>query len=510
MAWLVPVAVLLLAVAMYTRFGVGEELRRDESIYAYAGQQLAEGVPPYVSILDPKTPLASILAGLAVAVGRVGGADDLLAIRLLFFVVSCLTVLAVHLAAAWLFRSRAAGVVAAAVFVGFEGFAIDALGGPNAKTPGILFATAATALVVRRHWFAAGMSGALALLVWQPLAIYALIAIVAAGAMSEAGERWRNVARAVAGAALPGIVTLAYFAAAGALPELVEGAFLLPVTGTERQPTALPEHLTHIVRSVVAGYGAGGATLLGAGLAALVVLGLARVRTLRSAGEPLAADPLLVGVLPPLAFIVAFSLVDFQGYPDAYPLLPPAALGVGGAAALLLAAVERRWPAPVAGVPVARIGLGLATAALLLVTWTAYSAPRREATALRRQERDVTAVEDLLLPGERLLALGDPAPLVLSGRRNPLRTIYLAAGVDRWVVETTPGGFEGWTAQIAATDPDAIVIGGWTGEYGGPMRAWLRDRYRTLRVGNLHLFVTPEVAERAGGPAAKELLRYAA
>lgn len=505
-----PAAVLLLAVAMYTRFGVGEELRRDESIYAYAGQQLAEGVPPYVSILDPKTPLASILAGLGVAVGRFAGAEDLIAIRLLFFVLSCLTVLAVHLAAAWLFRSTAAGLVAAAVFVGFLGFAIDALGGPNAKTPGILFAAASTALIVRRQWFAAGMAGVLALLVWQPLAIYALVAVVAAGTMSQEGERGPNVARAVAGAALPSILTLLYFAVAGALPQLVEGALLLPATGTQRESTALPDHLTHIVRSVAAGYGAGGATLLWAGLAALVALGVARARTLRRASEPLTGDPLLVAVLPPLVFIVAFSLVDFQGYPDAYPFLPLAAFGIGGAAALALAAVEGRWPVALAGVPLARIGLGIATAILLAVTWTAYSAPRREATALRRQQRDVDAVEALLLPGDRLLALGDPAPLVLSGRRNPLRTIYLAAGVDRWVVETTPGGFDGWTAQIAAADPDVIVIGGWTGEFGGPMRQWLRDRYRTLRVGNLHLFVTPEVAERARGSAAMELLRYAA
>jgi hypothetical protein len=49
---------LVIAVALFSRFSIDAELRRDEAIYAYGGQQLAQGVRPYVRILDPKTPLA--------------------------------------------------------------------------------------------------------------------------------------------------------------------------------------------------------------------------------------------------------------------------------------------------------------------------------------------------------------------------------------------------------------------------------------------------------------------
>src|SRR6476646_9791806 len=50
---------------LLTRYGIHGSLGRDEAIYAYSGQQVAHGVAPYVSMFDPKGPLASLLAGFA-------------------------------------------------------------------------------------------------------------------------------------------------------------------------------------------------------------------------------------------------------------------------------------------------------------------------------------------------------------------------------------------------------------------------------------------------------------
>ena len=101
--------VLAVAVLVYTRFGINDLLYRDEAIYAYGGQQLVEGVPPYVSIIDPKTPLATVLSGAAVAVGRAIGIDDVYAIRVGFFILTCLTLVAGFVAASLLTGSAVAG-----------------------------------------------------------------------------------------------------------------------------------------------------------------------------------------------------------------------------------------------------------------------------------------------------------------------------------------------------------------------------------------------------------------
>src|SRR3954470_23097808 len=87
---------LLVAVLLFTRFGVHGGLSRDESIYAYGGQQWADGVPFYVSIFDPKTPLSALLAALGVLSGRAVGIDGLIAVRIVFCAFACATVLALY------------------------------------------------------------------------------------------------------------------------------------------------------------------------------------------------------------------------------------------------------------------------------------------------------------------------------------------------------------------------------------------------------------------------------
>lgn len=491
MAWLVPAAVLLLAVAMYTRFGVGDELRRDEAIYAYGGQQLVDGVPPYVSIIDPKTPLTHFLAGAAVAAGRAFGVDDLAAIRLAFFLLACLAVVGVYLAATALFDSIPAGLVAATAFVAFRGFAIDALGGPNAKTAAVLFGVLATVIVVRRRYFWGGFAAALATLVWQPFAIYGIVAVAAAWLDPDPQGRARRLTATVAGGAIPVVTVAGYFVAAGAFDEMVEYAVLLPLTGIDRGDTPFAQHVRHLLATVHEAYGPS-AWLLWTGLVALVVVTAQRVWRARAEGS-IRGEPLVTIVVPPLVFFVAFSLADFQGYPDAYPFLPYAALGVAGAIVVVLdrlAAVGRPAHVVLAGVVVV----------FAATTFAWYSGDiRPEAGALPRQRADAAQVERLLGPDGAVVSLGDPTPLVLMGRASPSAGIFLSSGVDRWIVEHTPDGFDGWTAELAAADPEIVLIGGWGGSYNGPMRRWLSNERVLIRIGELRAFVKPEQLQLMGG-----------
>jgi hypothetical protein len=125
-------------------------------------------------------------------------------------------VLAVYVLAASLFASPRAGLVSAVVLASFQGYAVDAPGGPDAKTPGILFAVTAMALLVKRRYFWGGFAGALAFLVWQPLLIYAVLAMLVAALTSPPGERARGSSVALLGAAIPVVATAMYFLAAGA------------------------------------------------------------------------------------------------------------------------------------------------------------------------------------------------------------------------------------------------------------------------------------------------------
>ena len=76
----------VVAVVLFTRFSLDDNFWRDEAIYAYGGQQLADGVPVYSGIFDPKPPLPTFLNAFAVLSARAVDKNDLTAMRAEFFV----------------------------------------------------------------------------------------------------------------------------------------------------------------------------------------------------------------------------------------------------------------------------------------------------------------------------------------------------------------------------------------------------------------------------------------
>lgn len=473
---------LAVAVALFTRYSLDDTLRRDEAIYTYGGQQLAHGVPVYVSIFDPKGPLAAMLAGGGVALADLLKADGVHTVRIVFLVTACLAVGAVYLLGLGLWRSPLAALTAAVVLTAFRGFAYDAIGGPDAKTPGIFVGVLAMALLVRRRWFWGAFAGALAALVWQPLVVYVLVAVVAAATSARRGDRRRDIGLAVAGAAVPVLAVVAYFAIAGALPQFVEAAVRFPLTGVYRPPRTVGYRIGLIFSVVHGGYGKIGAVLLWGGLVALaagLVLRLARTR-----GAAL-RDPYATVVVLSFIGLAAFSLHDFQGYPDVYPLLPYGAVGFGEAVFVARALLSRRPPRLATAAVVAA-----ALAAVIAVSWASYSTPSLRRTALVRERADVREIQRMA-GGRRLYALGDPTPLVLSAQRNPSRYIYLGSGVADWAVHHHFGSKAAWHRSIRAAHPGAITLAGWSLD-GLPeqrMARWLRAHYAERRVGRWEVFL---------------------
>ena len=68
----------LAGLVIFLLHGFGGTLTRDLALYSYSGQQLVEGVPPYVSVLNRAGPLAHMVPGGGAAIARLIGTDDLL------------------------------------------------------------------------------------------------------------------------------------------------------------------------------------------------------------------------------------------------------------------------------------------------------------------------------------------------------------------------------------------------------------------------------------------------
>ena len=435
-----PFAVVVGVVSLVTfaLHGTAGYLSRDLGIYAYAGQQVADGVPPYEGVLNRAGPLAHLLPGLGAVLARLVGIDDLLGMRLLFMLFAVGSVILVYLLGRELFETPWVGLASAAAFLSFSGFIQYASNGPREKTPMVFFLLVALLAAARRRWLVAGLFLGVATLVLQIVFFVGAPALVVAALVGERGRaRLTACLRIAAGGAVALAATVLYFAVVGALDDFVQAYLLI----NARYTSTSPVHLDRDWRRLVSGYGASSWALVGGLLALPATALVAHRRSDRAA-------PLLTGMSVAAAVGVVWTVRDFDSWPDAFPLLPLAALGAGGVVAALMRLLD------------ARAGIALAVACSLVATAFALSFSVGErSTILDVQRQSVDGVLDPLPADASIVSIQAPQTLVLTGKRNPTRHQMFASGLDDYVDDTWPGGLAAFQRSLVESQPDLVAIG---------------------------------------------------
>ncbi len=428
------------ALATYALHGFSGLLTRDLSVYSYAGQQVADGVPPYVGILNRAGPLAHVIPGIGVGIARLGDFDDVLTMRRLFWVIAALCVCAVYLLARDLFTSRLAGVASAATFLTFSGFVHYATSGPREKTPMTLFIVCALWAATRRRWFTAGVFVSLATLCLQIAFPASFAAVVAAALVLEPGGRLRALGRIALGGAVPVAVCGVWFALAGSLRQSIDAFYVINARYTTPNPVL--DELDTVWLDARTAYGLSLWLLFG-GLVALIALALAGLRK-----GPGRTDVVLAAFSVGVVVGLLWNLKDYDAWPDLFPMLPFAAVGVGGLFALMAKRVSPR------------------TAVAVTVAWSVaaigvagqYALSERN-DKLVAQRESVAAVLGELPATARIISVEAPQPLVLSGRKNPTRHQMFRSGLQDYVEDIWPGGLDGYRRSIVARNPTLVSMG---------------------------------------------------
>ena len=489
-----PLFIFALAAFVYGLYGFDGVLLRDQSIYIYSGQRMAEGIPPYVGIFDHKGPLSPMLAGLGVMLSEGLNWDDIYTVRLVFFTTGCLTVVAVYLLGKSVFRSQTVGFFAALAFLVSYGFGYQAASGPEPKTPMVLFQALSLLLTSQKRWFWAGFFGSLAFLVWQPMGIFALVTFVLAITRPRE-ERYGAALRALAGIATPLAAIVAYYYYHDALDDLLDGVVLFNALHLTRgqyttSPLILrmlsnPSLFTSTIREIFLSYTTMMVPII-LGLIMIVRLYFLRPYQYRFA-------PILLSFPAPFLW----GLLDFQLNQDFFVYLPYAAIGFGALLALLIEhAKNPRLLAALLSAVLIVVALattleGVNASAAHTVLGTPIDLPQQREGALE--------IEDRLGEDAKIASINSPQVLVLLHRENPNPYPFITGGIDRQIEAETPGGFEGWLRELEEFDPDAIAFFG-EGQYVLPapdlttehylgLADWLNSRYHVERIGPWWLYV---------------------
>ena len=441
------------ALIVYELHGFDGYLSRDLALYSYGAQQVADGVPPYVGMWERTGPLAQLIPAIGVAGARVGGFDELLGMRLLFLLIAVACVCVVYVLGRDLFGSPLAGLASAAAFLTFSGFIEYASNGPREKTPMVLFLLCAMLAIQKQRWLAAGISLSLATLVLQPIFFVGIAAVVVGIFAARPGERIRALVRVALGGLIPLAVCLLYFGVVGALREFIDAYVLINLRYTVSNPMTSEIAATRWSQ-LQRVYGVSLWVMI-VGLVALLILSLSALRREKRRQDPMIVPVAAVGAasLAGLAWIVR----DFDGWPDVFPLLPMAAIGIGGIAKLFIDRLSPR----------AALALTLTWAVAAVAIAVTYSVTERD-HLLTEQRRSVAAMLKQVPSDASLLSIHAPQALVFSGKTNPTRYQMFSGGMDRYIDDTYPGGLQGFVEWIGREEPTLITI-------GGPVRPWIAE-----------------------------------
>lgn len=477
-----PWIFLLFAILIYALYGFHGILTMDDAIYAYGGQRMASGVPPYVSIFDHKGPLSPILAGLGVIVGQIFQLNDLFAARLLFFFISATCVPLLFLLGSHLFKSIKIGVLCALTFVAFDGFARYAASGPQAKTPMVLFEILSLLFIAKKRWFWGGLCGSLAFLTWQPALILPLVAVVVAFVQARE-SKLKETGITILGALVPIIFVFGYFSFKGAMNELLDGLVFFNIVHLDRGPTTLLSHIKKPVAAVAEGY----TTMMlaiGIGLAMIFLLYFIK----RNSGKfriynifQTRSSALLLSFPAPFMW----SIIDFQWIPDLYFFLPYAAIGF----AMFVGFAEQGCKGENGrGGNSIRSCFVFASMVLLLMGVSVINSIRTGNDVLLEQKRAANEIEKKFGVNMKLVSIGCPELLVLLNKSNPNPYVFIINGIDNHINSEYEDGFIGWIKELKNYYPDVIALGMTEGKHVKILIEWLETTYKKEQVGPFLLY----------------------
>lgn len=438
----------LVALVVFLLHGYQSALQRDLALYAYSGQRVADGVAPYVGVLNRAGPFGHMVNGAGALLAELLGTDDVLTMRVVMTVLAVLTVWVLYLLGRDLFGSRLIGTVAATSLLLFREMDEFATGGPREKTTMLLLVVAALWLILHRRWASAGVVVALATLTWQPS--FFLAAPAAAGALLcvPGRELVRGMIRFAAG----GIVTALGFGLVfwlwGALRDFLECFLLINLRYTDQltglqvlrdKPSQLYDGFVLDVCLLLVGFGA------------LITLALLRLRRLDRADPTHGA---LVGLALATVTSVAWALFfALQRWTDVMVMTPLAVLGLAGLVQALLRRLTRRrravGPTAVAGVT------ALSIVSVAVAGWISVAHRSNE---LPQQRKQIVSVLAAAPAGATVASVGTPQVLVLGHRVNPSRYQLFLNGLDQYLADNYPGGLQGVSDMIAAENPTLLTF----------------------------------------------------
>ena len=82
-----------------------------------------------------------------------------------------------------------------------------------------------------------------------------------------------------------------------------------------------------------------------------------------------------------------------------------------------------------------------------------------------------------------LMAIGSPELHAILNEANLTRYGIMIVGMDAYIDDVEPGGFDGWLKRIESHKPPLVVYGPTQGLHTTKLTTWLKTHYQETDVG---------------------------
>ncbi|MEW6208406.1 MAG: DolP-mannose mannosyltransferase [Acidobacteriota bacterium] len=484
-AWLLPALILVSALIVYSRFQPYDQPSTgDSALYDYFAQLITRGGVPYRDVVDIKTPLSTYIGAASIVALEPFGVRDVIAIRFVFIALAAMTVLFTFIVARSYLENARLAVMSAAVLMAFDSFGKTNCSGVQPKTPMILLGLISLWAIIKDRPFLAGLAGMLSALCWQP----GLLFVGAAGlAFSRYLTNWRDgkMLKLLAGAALPLVAMILYFAAQGALRDFYLWTFHHNYS----------VYAPHELRTLAGFFKRLGRVLENSYSTERIFFYLSIVGFLLVAAREflkrrsLESAPRHALLIAPTVYFL-FCAINLQAGPDLIPLLPFAAIFSSAVFVYWLehtgGAMRRESSKGRAIFEHAAFAVFLGAILILKVADAFFYIA--ESPTLAEQDAQVAEVMRQIEPGDEIYVHGQIESLVLSGMTNADKYVLLGRGKDVYLDYVEQGGFDGWLERLKMRRPKVVALTRLAPvSRREEIENWVREDY-TVRQGQLFNF----------------------
>jgi len=303
----------------------GRAILADNQIFFFLSERAAAGVPPHVSMADPKTQLSSLLSGAAIAAGAIAGIDPVMSFRALSVASVLMSVWLAYRLATMLSGHAVAGVAAGAALMVVEGLFLEGASGGRPHVFTVTAMLAAHVLMIARRYIASGFAAACALLCWQPSAI--VLGSIGLSLLLSREAPLRRATLVALGAAIAAAAYEAYFVWHGVAGEQLFQEFVLP-TGSIHRMDSLFENFWFVVTDARA-YRAWPRLLPALFLLVVLVRWAGALARPRAVVETVRARPEVTAFWIAAHLGFAFTVYEHQAHPDLLLVQPYYAVACG-------------------------------------------------------------------------------------------------------------------------------------------------------------------------------------